>query len=134
MLIVRPRIGTLAALTVVLAILGCGTLTANYPLGKLSVQVLDANNAPVRGAAADLFKITQGVKVYWRASSTSSDGIAVFGAKDGGVVEGDYIVHVSFIDLHDLAPGETNDRAVTIKAGDDTVVTFRVVARLPVVL
>jgi hypothetical protein len=134
MLIVRPRIGTLAALTMVLAISGCNSLTGNYPLGKLSVQVLDANNAPVRGAAADLFKLTQGVKVYWRASSTSSDGIAVFGAKDGGVVEGNYIIHVSFIDLHDLAPGETNDRPVTIKAGDDTVVTFRVVARLPVVL
>jgi hypothetical protein len=134
MRILRPRIGTLAALAMLVAIFGCNLSTGNYPLGKLSVHVVDANNAPVRGAAADLYKMVQGEKVYWRASSTSIDGVAVFGAKDGGVVEGDYIVHVSFIDLHDLAPGETNDRPVTIKAGDDTVVNFKVVARLPIVL
>jgi hypothetical protein len=130
MRIVRPRIGALAALTMLLATLGCNQSTTIYPLGKLSVQVLDANNAPVRGAAADLYKMTTSGKVYWRASSTSSDGIAVFGAKDDGVIEGDYVIHVSFIDSHELAPGETNDRPVTLKAGDDTVVIFRVVARL----
>jgi hypothetical protein len=72
--------------------------------------------------------MTPSGKVYWRASSTSSDGIAIFGAKDGGVIEGDYVIHVSFTTRNDLAPGETNDRPVTVKAGDDTVITFRVVA------
>jgi hypothetical protein len=131
MRILRPRIGALAALAMLLATLGCSQSTTNYPLGKLSVQVLDANNVPVRGAAADLYKVTPSGRVYWRASSTSSDGIAIFGAKDDGVIEGDYVIHVSFITFHDLAPGETNDRPVTVKAGDDTVVTFRVVARVP---
>jgi 5-hydroxyisourate hydrolase-like protein (transthyretin family) len=128
MRIVRPRIGALAALTMLLATLGCSQSTTIYPLGKLSVQVLDANNAPVQGVAADLYKMTPSGKVYWRASSTSSDGIAIFGAKDGGVIEGDYVIHVSFTTRNDLAPGETNDRPVTVKAGDDTVITFRVVA------
>jgi hypothetical protein len=127
----RPRIGALAALTMLLATLSCNQSTTIYPLGKLSVQVLDANNAPVSGAAADLYKITPSGSVYWRASSTGSDGIGIFGAKDGGVVEGDYVIHIGFITLTDLAPGETNDRPVTVKAGDDTVVTFRVVARHP---
>jgi hypothetical protein len=103
-----------------------------YPLGKLSVRVIDAQNKPVRLTAVDLYKVTPSGKVYWRASSTDSAGIAVLGAKNGGVIEGDYLIHITDITWHKLAPGETNDRPVTIKAGDDTVITFRVVARLPV--
>jgi hypothetical protein len=103
----------------------------HYPLGKLAVRVLDVQDKPVRGAAADLFRLTPSGKVYWRASRTDSAGVAVFGAKDGGVIEGDYQIHVSFITWHLLAPGETNDKSVTLKEGEDTVVTFRARARLP---
>jgi hypothetical protein len=126
---IHSRIGARAALAVVLAIPGCGK---SYPLGKLAVRVVDVDNSPVRGAAADLYKVTPSGKVYWRASRTDSTGVAVLGAKNGGVIAGDYIINVSFISWHKLAPGEENDRPVTIKAGDDTVVTFRVVKRLPV--
>jgi hypothetical protein len=111
--------------------MGCSRLSTKYPLGKLSVRVIDAQNKPVRLAAVDLYKLTPSGKVYWRASSTDSAGIAVLGAKNGGVIEGDYVINISDRTWHKLAPGETNDRPVTIKAGDDTVVTFRVVARLP---
>lgn len=103
----------------------------HFPLGKLAVRVIDIQDKPVRGAAADLFKLTPSGKVYWRASSTDSAGIAVLGAKDGGVIEGDYQIHISFINWQELAPGETNDKSVTLKQGDDTVVTFRARARLP---
>jgi 5-hydroxyisourate hydrolase-like protein (transthyretin family) len=113
--------------------MGCSRLSTKYPLGKLSVRVIDAhNNNPVHLTAVDLYKLTPSGKVYWRASSTDSAGIAVLGAKNGGVIEGDYVIHITDRTWHKLAPGETNDRPVTIKAGDDTVVTFRVVARLPV--
>jgi hypothetical protein len=111
--------------------MGCSRLSTKYPLGKLSVRVIDAQNKPVRLAAVDLYRLTPSGKVYWRASSTDSAGIAVLGAKNGGVIEGDYVINISDRTWHKLAPGETNDRPVTIKAGDDTVVTFRVVARLP---
>jgi len=134
MRVVHRRIAVHAALVVLLATMGCSRLSTKYPLGKLSVRVLDAQNKPVRLTAVDLYKVTPSGKVYWRASSTDSAGIAVLGAKNGGVIEGDYLIHITDITWHKLAPGETNDRAVTIKAGDDTVVTFRVVARLPVVL
>jgi 5-hydroxyisourate hydrolase-like protein (transthyretin family) len=131
MRVVPWRIGVHAALLVLLATLGCRPST-KYPLGKLSVRVIDArNNDPVRLTAVDLYRLTPSGKVYWRASSTDSVGIAVLGAKDGGVIEGDYVINVSDRTWHKLAPGETNDRPVTIKAGDDTVVTFRVVPRLP---
>jgi hypothetical protein len=105
--------------------------TEHYPLGKLAVRVIDIEGKPVRGAAADLFKVTRSAKVYWRASRTDSAGIAVFGAKNGGVIEGHYQIHVSFINWMVLAPGETNDKSVTLKEGGDTIVTFRARARLP---
>lgn len=132
MRVVHRRICVHAALVVLLATLGCSRLGTKYPLGKLSVRVIDAQNKPVRLTAVDLYKLTPSGKVYWRASSTDSAGIAVLGAKNGGVIEGDYVIHISDRTWHKLAPGETNDRPVTVKAGDDTVVTFRVVARLPV--
>jgi hypothetical protein len=128
--ILRRQIVAFAVLAALPGIIACSR-GEHYPLGKLAVRVIDAHNNPVRGAAADLYKLTPSGKVYWRASRTDSAGIAVLGAKNGGVVEGDYQIHVSFISWHDLAPGETNDRLVTLKQGDDTVVTFRVQARLP---
>ncbi|HEY5023023.1 MAG TPA: hypothetical protein VII30_11120 [Gemmatimonadaceae bacterium] len=131
MRVVHRRIAVHAALVVLLATMGCSRLSTKYPLGKLSVRVIDAQNKPVRLAAVDLYKLTPSGKVYWRASSTDSAGIAVLGAKNGGVIEGDYVINISDRTWHKLAPGETNDRPVTIKAGDDTVVTFRVVPRLP---
>jgi hypothetical protein len=105
--------------------------TEHYPLGKLAARVIDIEGRPVRGVAADLFKVTPSGKVYWRASRTDSAGIAVFAAKDGGVIEGKYEIHVSFINWMVLAPGETNDKSVTLKEGDDTVVTFQARARVP---
>jgi hypothetical protein len=127
----RWRVAAVAALPLLLATSACNSVAGTFPLGKLSVRVLDASNAPVRGVAADLYKLTPSGKLYWRASSTGTDGIAVFGADDGGVVEGDYVIHVSFLDLHVLAPNETNDRAVTVKEGDDTVITFHAVTKTP---
>lgn len=127
--VVRPRTAAFAATIVLLTIAGC---RQNYPLGKLSVRVVDENNAPVRGGAVDLYRVTPSGKTYWRGSYTSSDGVAVLGAKNGGVIAGDYIIHVSFIDWRDLARGEANDRPVTIKKGDNVVVTFRTVRRRPI--
>jgi hypothetical protein len=129
--IIRSRIGSLVAMSMLFTIFGCRQSTADSSLAKLAAKVVDENNAPVRGGAADLYRVTPTGKLYWRASSTSIDGIAVFGAKDGGVIPGDYVIHVSFIDFRDLAAGETNDRPVRVKEGDDTVVTFRTVTRRP---
>lgn len=128
MRILRPRIAAQAALVLLIAALAC----RSYPLGKLAVKVIDSKGKPLRGAAVDLYKLTPSGKVYWRASSTDSLGIAVLGAQNGGVIEGNYLIHVSFISWHKLAAGETNDKPVTVKAGSDTVVTFRVVQKLPV--
>ncbi len=105
--------------------------TRSYPMGRLSVRVQDANGAPVAGVAADLYKVMQSGEVYWRASRTDSDGLAVFGGP-AGVIEGRYVIRVTLMPWQKLSPGESKDRDLTLKAGNDTVVIFRVVPRLPV--
>lgn len=102
----------------------------SYPMAKLSVRAVDDQDAPVGGVAADLYKVTASGRVYWRASRTSGNGIAIFGGEQG-VIEGDYIVRVSPLAFQRLAPGEPNDRSVHLKEGDDVVVTFRVIGRRP---
>lgn len=124
----RLRIVAVVAVACVLSSLACGNSTAVSAIGKLSAKVVDANNVGVQGASADLYRLIGGGALLWRASSTSSDGVAVFGANEGGVVAGDYYIHVSFISNKQLAPGETNDKQVTVKEGDDLVVTFHAVS------
>lgn len=125
------RLLIVATLAAVFAPLACNDSTSATPVGKLSVQVVDANGTGVQLAAVDLYKAFGADFILWRAARTSSDGIAVLGETDGGVAEGDYIVHVSFITNFVLAPGETNDKPVTVRGGDDLVVTFHAVAKGP---
>jgi hypothetical protein len=115
----------------VLALLACNDSTSALALGKLSAQVVDANNAGVQSVNADLYKVFDGGSVLWRSGLTSSNGVAVFGATDGGVVAGDYYIHLSFVTSYRLANGETNDKSVTVGGGDDDVVTFHVVLAAP---
>jgi hypothetical protein len=109
----------------------CFDLAATYPLGSLGVRVVDENNAGIQGALLDLYKIENGSPIHWRATASSSDGRAVFGERDGGVIEGDYFIRVRFTTSHALAEGESNDRSVTVREGDDIVVTFRAVPQTP---
>jgi hypothetical protein len=127
----RRRIAPLAILAILCTALACGSSTATVPKGKLSIRVIDANNAGIFGIDADLYKGVAGSGVLWRASLTSSDGTAAFGAADGGVGPGDYYIHLTFHSNHQLAAGETNDRAVTVNGGDDIVVTFHAVPKDP---
>ena len=99
-------------------------------MGRLAARVVDEHSQPVRGVAADLFKVTQSGLVYWRASRTSGNGTAAFGSKDG-VIAGDYIVRIQLMPWQKLGAGESNDHPVKLTAGDDVVVTFRIASRHP---
>jgi hypothetical protein len=125
------RLLIVAALAAVSAPLACGDSTSTTPVGKLSVQVVDANGTGVQLAGVDLYKTFGSDFILWRTGLTSSDGIAVFGETDGGIAEGDYLVHVSFITNFTLAAGESNDKRVTVRGGDDLIVTFHAVAKGP---
>lgn len=127
----RRRITTLAMLAIVSTSLSCSSSTDATPVGALSIKVVDQNNVGIFGVSADLYKVVNGGGLLWRRSLTSSDGTAVFGAADGGVGAGDYYIHLTFSSNHALAVGETNDRPVTVVAGDNTVITFHAVAKGP---
>ena len=125
----RRRIAPLAILVIICTSLSCGSSTSPFALGRLSVKVVDANNVGIFGAYADLYQGLPGSGVLWRASLTSSDGTAVFGAADGGVSVGSYYIHLTFNSAHELAPGETNDRPVNVTEGADIVITFHAVPK-----
>ena len=125
------RVFAIPALMCAFASLGCGDSTSASSTGKLSAQVVDASNVGVQGVNADLYKVTDGGAVLWRSGLTSSNGIAVFGASQGGVATGDYFIHLSFVINYQLTTGETNDKPVTVSGGDDIVVTFHVFSKGP---
>jgi hypothetical protein len=106
--------------------LACNDSTSASATGKLSAQVIDANNTGIQSVNADLYKVIEGAAILWRAGLTSSNGLVVFGATEGGVVAGDYYIHVSFVNNYRLITGETNDKSVTVSAGSDNIVTFHV--------
>jgi hypothetical protein len=125
----RRRIASLAIFAILCTTLSCGSSTEPFALGQLSVKVVDANNVGIFGAYADLYQGVPGSGILWRATLTSSDGTAVFGAADGGVSVGTYYIHLTFNSAHQLAPGETNDRPVNVTAGSDIVITFHAEAK-----
>jgi hypothetical protein len=125
------RVSAIASLMCLLAALGCSDSTSASGLGRVSAQVLNAGNAGVPSVKADLYKVLEGGAILWRSGLTSSNGIAEFGASEGGVVPGDYYIHLSFVTSYRLADDETNDKPITVNAGDNDVVTFHVVAAGP---
>lgn len=124
MMLNRRQFLPLIGLAMFFSVGGC-SLTENYPLGRLSVQVLDPSNTGMSGVLLDLYKLEGGDPIYWRATATSSSGRGEFGERDGGVIAGDYFVRVVFRTNHELAPGETNDRPITVREGDQILLTFR---------
>jgi hypothetical protein len=124
----RRQFTLLPAVGLLLGAVGCNVTTTS-PLGRLSAKVIDANNAGVQGVLLDLYKVEGGRSILWRAIISSSDGIGEFGASDGGVIAGEYFIRVRFVTQHELAPGESNDRPVTMNEGDNIVVTVRVVPK-----
>lgn len=124
----RRRTPYLIAALLGASVLACGR---RYPVGELTVRTVDASGAPVSGVAVDLFKIAQSSRTYWRAARTGADGTAVLGAR-GGIIEGDYTVHITPLAFQALAAGEANDRRVHVAPGDKLVLVFHVVSRKPV--
>ena len=131
MRVTSPRVFAIPALLFAFFALACSDSTSASALGKVSAEVIDANSAGIQGVQADLYKVVPGGAVLWRSGLTSTNGLAVFGASEGGVVTGDYYIHVSFINNYRLVAGETNDKPVTISSGTDNVVTFHVEAARP---
>jgi len=125
------RIFAISALLCAFTALACSDSTSASSIGKVSAQVIDANNTGIQGVQADLYKVVVGGAILWRSGLTSTNGLAVFGAADGGVVSGNYYIHLSFVNNYRLVAGESNDKPVTVSSGSDNVVTFHVEAARP---
>jgi 5-hydroxyisourate hydrolase-like protein (transthyretin family) len=125
------RLLVVAAFAAICAPLACSDSTSAPPVGKVSVHVVDANGGGVSLVAVDLYKVVGSETTLWRGAYTGSTGVAVFGETNGGIVEGDYLLHVTFVTNFHLADGETNDKPVTVHGGDDLVVTFHAVSTVP---
>ena len=120
-----------SAVIVFAAVLAGGCTDFSSPpaqLGTLLVSVKDENNAGVGGIPVDLY-VAQGM-VQWAALSTSADGSGEFRARDGGVLPQSYIVRITVGGQYLLAPGETNDKPVTVVAGESRTVTFKLAKKV----
>jgi len=125
------RLLMVAAFAAISGQLACNDSTSVPPVAKVSVQVVDPNGGGVSLVAVDLYKVVGADATLWRGAYTGSTGIAVFGESDGGIAEGDYLVHVSFVTNFHLADGEANDKPITVRGGDELVVTFHAVSTVP---
>lgn len=126
----RRRFLSLVGLALLSGSVGCNS-TETTPTGNVSAQVLNQNNAGVSGSLVELYRNETGGAILWRSAITGSTGVAIFGAGEGGVIVGDYFIRLTVTPSNELAPGETNDRPVTVTNGGFATVTFRLVPRTP---
>ena len=121
--IAARRVALLALSAVALG--GCSEATA-IQLGNAIVTVLDEDNAPVAGFPVTLIRASDGTP--WRALYTGANGSGEFGAADGGVLPGNYLVHADLhLVSHTLGPNETNDKPITVVVDQAVTVTFRII-------
>lgn len=106
---------------------GCTDFSsAPQTLGHLIVTAKDASGAGVQGINFTLL-LSDRIQ-EWAKVSTSADGSAEFRAKDKGVLPQQYVVRFDALNgNYQLAPGETNDKPVTVVNGQTQTVTFTIV-------
>ena len=117
------RLVCLSALSV-LAV-GCNdTSSPQYKLGNVTAVVVDTNGAPVDQIQVNLMLTDKAT--LWRTAVTGTDGKAVFGSGEGGVLVQDYLVFFPSSVQWSLASGETNYKPVTAVENQTVTVQFRV--------
>lgn len=119
------RIARIALLVGLPLVSACNEATAP-DLGRVIVSVTEANNAGAALIPTDLLLAT--TRQLWRATRTTTDGSAEFGATEGGVIPQDYIVTIDLIGTrYELANGETEEKPVTVVSGQTYTISFKVV-------
>jgi hypothetical protein len=100
------------------------TSGTDYPLGNVTAVVVDTNGAPVDQVQVNLMLPDKAT--LWRTAITGSDGKAIFGSGEGGVLVQDYLVVFPSSVQWSLASGETNFKPVTAVEGQTVTVQFKV--------
>ena len=122
----RLRLARNVALAGVLVFaVACNDTTGTtYPLGNVTAVVTDDTGAPVDQVQVDLMLPDKAT--LWRTAITGSDGKAVFGTGEGGVLVQDYLVFFPSSVQWSLAAGETNYKPVTVVENQTVTVNFKV--------
>lgn len=108
MSLIRSRFAGGLSLLVALSIFGAAcndTSGPSYALGNVEAFVTEGTT-PVSGVQVNLMLTDKAT--LWRTAITGSDGKALFGAGEGGVLVQDYLVFFPSNVHYTLAPGETN--------------------------
>jgi hypothetical protein len=84
--------------------------STGYSLGNVEAVVTE-NGLPVSSVQVELWLPDK--QTLWRQAVTGTDGKAIFGSGEGGVLVQDYLVFFPSNVQYTLAPGETNYKPVT---------------------
>ncbi len=117
----------LRALLTSAALAGCEDFSSDPELLSIvTVSVVDDKNAGVAGIAVDLLLSDR--TTVSQTKRTNSTGLGVFAVDDGAVIPQSFVVRVQMSGSgYLLAPGETNDKPVTLVVGRAGAVVFKVV-------
>ena len=99
------------------------TTGTTYRLGTVTAVVTDDTGAPVDQVQVNLMLPDKAT--LWRTAITGSDGKAVFGTGEGGVLVQDYLVFFPSSVQWSLAAGETNYKPVTVVENQTVTVNFK---------
>ena len=103
----------------------CNDTTATtYALGNVTAVVADTNGVPVDQVQVNLMLPDKAT--LWRTAVTGTDGKAVFGSGEGGVLVQDYLVFFPSSVQWSLAAGETNYKPVKAVENQTVTVQFKV--------
>src|SRR6266481_3856040 len=100
------------------------TSSPSYPLGNVMAVVTDANGTPVDQVQVNLMLTDKAT--LWRTAVTGTDGKAVFGSGEGGVLVQSYLVYFPSSVQWSLAAGETNYKPATAVENQTVTVQFKV--------
>ena len=124
--LISSRVARLVCLSALLPlVVACNDTSApQFALGNVTAVVVDTNGSPVEQVQVNLMLPDKAT--LWRTAVTGSDGKAIFGSGEGGVLVQDYLVFFPSSVQWSLASGETNYKPVTVVQNQTVTVQFRV--------
>jgi hypothetical protein len=124
--LIRSRFARSVMLLAVVSVFGAAcnaSESTGYALGNVEAVVTD-NGVPVGQVQVNLMLPDKAT--LWRTAITGSDGKALFGSGEGGVLVQDYLVFFPSNVQYTIAPGETNYKPITAVEGQTVSVQVKV--------
>src|SRR5688572_2645734 len=107
-----------------LLVASCSLDVSMNNIGRVQIVVVDTSGNPVPNINADL--LLDDRTTVSTSTTTGADGKAEFGAAGGGVIVRGYYVRLKLTPEWEMAPDDSNDKAVIAYGGSLSVVSFRI--------